>query len=199
MPEAGKAVAEAANSVPEDRGAVLVAIAREAIGERLARGTLRRREDAWLSRLAATFVTLRCEGELRGCIGSIDPRRPLAEDVAANALAAAFSDPRFAPLSIAEYEATSVEVSVLSPRVPLPAASEAEAIRALCPGRDGLCLEYRERRATFLPQVWESIPEPARFLAALRHKASLPGDFWDPAIRLSRYTVDKYGDGPPPR
>jgi hypothetical protein len=180
-----------------DRGTVLVAIAREAIGERLGLALLRERDEEWLARQAATFVTLRRDGELRGCIGSIDPCRPLGEDVAANACAAAFSDPRFEPLAVAEFADIAVEVSVLSPRLPLAVASEAEAIRVMRPGLDGICLEYGERRATFLPQVWESLPDPAQFLMALRHKAQLPERFWDPAIRLTRYTVEKYGDGYP--
>lgn len=179
------------------RGTVLVAIAREAIAERLGLGLARGRGEEWLARHAATFVTLRLEGELRGCIGSIDARRPLGEDVAANARAAAFSDPRFEPLAIAEFAIVHVEVSVLSPRAPLAAASEAEAIRALRPGVDGIYLEHGDCRATFLPQVWESLPDPEQFLVALRRKASLPASFWDPAIRLTRYTVEKYGDGYP--
>ncbi len=105
------------------RGPVLLAIAREAIAERLGIAWLSPRREDWLARPAATFVTLRREGELRGCIGSIDPRRALGEDVARNAQAAAFHDPRFEPLVAIEYEDLAVEVSVLSPRAPLAAAS----------------------------------------------------------------------------
>lgn len=182
---------------PTDRGAILVAIAREAIAHGLGLGAGPGREEPWLARPAATFVTLRLAEALRGCIGSIDPRRPLGEDVAHNARAAAFSDPRFEPLSVVEFESVRVEVSVLSPRTPLGAASESEAAFALRPGIDGVYLEYRGQSATFLPQVWEDIPDPSAFLAALRHKARLPERFWDPAIRLTRYTVEKYGDGHP--
>lgn len=180
-----------------NRGPVLVAIARESIAERLGLGSARARDEEWLARQAATFVTLRLEGELRGCIGSIDARRPLGEDVAANARAAAFSDPRFEPLGVDEYAILAVEVSVLSPRAPLVAASESEALRAMRPGVDGICLECGDCRATFLPQVWESLPDPEQFLVALRRKAGLPAGFWDPAIRLTRYTIEKYGDGHP--
>jgi len=179
------------------RGPVLVAIARESIAERLGLGLARNRDEEWLARQAATFVTLRLEGELRGCIGSIDARRALGTDVAANARAAAFSDPRFEPLVVDEFAIIHVEVSVLSPRAPLAAASESEALRAMRPGVDGICLECGDCRATFLPQVWESLPDPERFLEALRRKAGLPASFWDPAIRLTRYTVEKYGDGHP--
>lgn len=179
----------------DDRGAVLVAIARESIGESLGGARARLRDDSWLALPAATFVTLRLGEELRGCIGSVDPRRPLGEDVAHNARAAAFSDSRFAPLDAVEFVRVSVEVSLLSARTPVPAESEREALAKLCPGIDGLYLEFHGRSATFLPQVWESLPDPAEFLAALRHKARLPEGFWDPGIRLTRYTVEKFGDG----
>ena len=177
-----------------DRGAVLVAIARESIGERLGVAHAIERGESWLAQPAATFVTLRLEEALRGCIGSLDPRRGLGEDVAANACAAAFSDPRFEPLTAVEYASVCIEVSVLSPRTLLEVASEAEAAGALRPGVDGVYLEYRGAAATFLPQVWEDLPDPVEFLVALRHKARLPARFWDPAIRLTRYTVEKYGD-----
>lgn len=180
-----------------DRGTVLVAIAREAIGERLGLALARGRDEPWLARPAATFVTLRLDDNLRGCIGSIDARRPLGEDVACNARAAAFSDSRFEPLTMAEFGEVSVEVSLLSPRTPLVVASELEAAERLRPGVDGVYLEFEGRAATFLPQVWENLPDPVEFLAALRQKARLPSRFWDPAIRLTRYTVEKYGDGYP--
>jgi len=176
------------------RGPVLIAIAREAIAERLGIAALSSRADEWLAQPAATFVTLRREGELRGCIGSIDPRRALGEDVARNAQAAAFHDPRFEPLAAIEYEDLAVEVSVLSPREPLAAASEAEALERIRPGVDGLYLEYQGLAATFLPQVWESLPDPQGFLEALRQKAGLPRRFWHPGVRLTRYSVEKFGD-----
>lgn len=178
-----------------DRGTVLVDIAREAIGARLGLAGEREHGEIWLARRAASFVTLHLSENLRGCIGSIDPRRPLGEDVASNACAAAFSDPRFPPLRAEEFSAIRVEVSVLSPRTPLLAASESDAIARLRPGVDGVHLEFQGQNATFLPQVWESLPDPAEFLEALRHKARLPARFWDPAIRITRYTVEKYGDG----
>jgi AmmeMemoRadiSam system protein A len=180
-----------------ERGDILVAIARESIAGRLGLGAVRARAAPWLSEHAATFVTLRLDEDLRGCIGSIDARRPIGEDVAANAHAAAFADPRFEPLSVAEYASVSVEVSVLSPRTPVPAATESEALVRLRPGVDGVYLEFGGLAATFLPQVWESLPDPVDFLAALRRKARLPARFWDPGIRLTRYTVEKFGDAHP--
>ncbi len=176
------------------RGPVLLAIARESIGEELGIARLAPRAFDWLALPAATFVTLKLEGELRGCIGSLDPRRALGEDVARNAQAAAFRDPRFEPLGPDEYGALAVEVSVLSPRSPLEAASEAEALERMRPGVDGIYLEYDGLAATFLPQVWESLADPRDFLEALRHKAGLPRGFWHPDVRLTRYTVEKFAD-----
>ena len=146
----------------------------------------------WLREPGASFVTLHLDDELRGCIGTIDPHRPLGQDVAWNARAAAYRDPRFPPVSAVELPRLQVEVSVLSPREPLPAASEAEALSKLRPGIDGIALEYGAMSATFLPQVWESLPEPADFLGHLRRKAGLPARFWHPDVRLSRYVVEKY-------
>jgi AmmeMemoRadiSam system protein A len=175
-------------------GGVLVAIARESIHARLEARQGANRAEAWLLIMAATFVTLRRHGELRGCIGSIDARRPLGDDVAHNAQAAAFHDPRFAPLAREELDGLRVEVSLLSPRHPMDAATEADAIARLRPGVDGVYLEYDSACATFLPQVWESIPDPLVFLCELRRKAALPRRFWHPKMRLSRYTVEKFRD-----
>jgi AmmeMemoRadiSam system protein A len=174
------------------RGARLVAIAREALEREHEPPARWAEEAAWLRESRATFVTLRLDGELRGCIGTIDARRPLGEDVAANARAAAYRDPRFPPVGDAERAALEIEVSVLSPRMPLAAASEAEALAQLRPGVDGVYFQYGSASATFLPQVWENIPDPRDFLDALRHKAGLPAGFWHPDVRLSRYTVEKF-------
>lgn len=176
----------------DPRGPVLLGIARAAIGEGQSVPAPRDWPEDWLKRPGASFVTLRLEGELRGCIGSIEPRRLLGDDVAANARAAAYRDPRFPPVSPDEYPRLQVEVSLLSPREPMPAASEADAVRQLRPGIDGLYLEYGEQSATFLPQVWENLPDPLAFLSELRRKAGLPARFWHPDIRLSRYTVEKF-------
>lgn len=140
----------------------------------------------------ATFVTLTQAGRLRGCIGSLEAHRSLAEDVAANARAAAFRDPRFPPLDTTELPATRVEVSLLSPSSAIVFRDEDEARACLRPGIDGVILEYGNHRATFLPQVWEDLPSPADFLAHLKRKAGLPADFWSPDIRLYRYEVRKW-------
>lgn len=176
----------------EARGRTLVAIAREAIEQGptsvLDVGLL----EGWLAEPGATFVTLKLDGELRGCIGSLEPRRSLAEDVAQNARAAAYRDPRFPPVGRDERRRLEVEVSVLSAPERLPVSSEADAIARLRPGVDGVILELGDRRSTFLPQVWESLPDPGDFLGELKRKAGLPASFWDERIELSRYTVEKF-------
>jgi AmmeMemoRadiSam system protein A len=180
-------------TLDEDRGLVLLPLARGSIAEALGlHYPLPEYRQAWLDVPAATFVTLTRNGELRGCIGSLEARRPLREDVRANALAAALRDPRFPPLSPREWHDVRVEVSLLSPPQHLPVRSEEEAWQKLRPHVDGVILEYGPYRSTFLPQVWEQLPEPDRFLAHLKRKAGLPWDFWAPQVRLFRYTVDKW-------
>ena len=185
----------AANAGDDDArlGAALLGQARRAIAEALGQpvGPAAPAHGA-LAERGATFVTLRTAGELRGCIGTLEARRPLADDVRMHALAAAFRDPRFAPLRADEFDALEIEVSVLGEPEPLPALSEADACAALRPGIDGVVLEWRGHRATFLPQVWDDLPEPRAFLAALNRKAGLPPDHWASDLRLSRYAVRKY-------
>jgi AmmeMemoRadiSam system protein B/AmmeMemoRadiSam system protein A len=148
-----------------------------------------------LSRLGATFVTLHgSEGQLRGCVGRLQATRALAEDVRANALAAAFADTRFEPLRADEWPGLRVEVSLLDPPEPLDVRHEAEALAVLRPGIDGVFFEWRSARATLLPQVWAQCPEPAQFLTALKRKAGLPADFWAVDVRLSRYRVRCFSD-----
>lgn len=122
---------------------------------------------------AASFVTLHIGGGLRGCIGSIEARRPLAEDVAHNAFAAAFHDTRFDPLDEREFDALDIEISVLGAPEPIAFASEAELLRLLAVGRDGLIIEQHGRRGVFLPQVWEDLPDPTDFVGHLKLKAGI--------------------------
>jgi len=145
--------------------------------------------------MRASFVTLTLNGHLRGCIGSLEARRPLFEDVAQNAVAAAFHDPRFAPLTAAEWAQTKIEVSLLSPMQPMSFTNETDALAQLRPKVDGVVLIYRQQRATFLPQVWEQFADATRFIAALKQKAGLAADFWSDEIKLSRYTVTKWKEG----
>ena len=129
---------------------------------------------------------------MRGCIGTLEAHRPLGLDVRENAVAAAFRDPRFTPLTRVEFDEIRVEVSVLSPSEVMVVASEEHALATLRPNVDGVVFEYRHYRSTFLPQVWEQLPEPAEFMAHLKRKAGLPMDFWADEVRLSRYTVSKW-------
>ena len=179
--------------MPDDqvRGPMLLSIARAAIEAPYAPDP-REWSEAWLRAPGASFVTLHLGGELRGCIGSIERRRALGDDVAHNARAAAYRDPRFPPVTADEMPRLDVEVSVLSPRVPLEVYGEAEAVAAMRPGVDGIYFEFHDLASTFLPQVWKSLPDPMEFLGELRRKAGLPARFWHPDVRLSRYTVEKY-------
>ena len=177
----------------ESRGGILLGIAREAIADPSRMRAPRAWDHEWLREQGASFVTLRdAYGDLRGCIGTVDAHRPLGDDVAHNAHAAAYRDPRFAPVERHEQATLGVEVSVLTARVPIEAASESEAIGSLEPGRDGVVFEYNGFHATFLPQVWESLPDPLDFLSELRRKARLPARFWHADVRLWRYGVEKH-------
>ena len=178
-------------------GRSLVMIARRAIGTALGVAASVRPERAEpghpaLEAPGATFVTLFKDGMLRGCIGTIEARRPLGIDVRANAVAAAFDDPRFPRLGADEFTDTSVEVSLLSAREAMTADGEQALLAQFRPGVDGVVLEFAGRRATFLPQVWDTLREPAEFLAELKRKAGLPIDFWSSAVHISRYGVTKW-------
>jgi uncharacterized protein len=142
---------------------------------------------------AASFVTLNLDEELRGCRGRLEPALPLAADVWENAWSSAFDDPRFPPLSPTEFPALDVEISLLSPLEPFAVTSESELLASLEPGVHGLVLGLGHRRATFLPKVWESLPEPHRFVGELKAKAGLPRDFWSPQISLQRYSTETFG------
>jgi len=178
------------------RGRVLLRIARESLTEALGLGVAADYRETWLQEPGACFVTLTRWGELRGCVGSVRAYRPLFDDVWLNARAAAFHDTRFPPVDRDELAELAVEVSLLSSPEPLPPfAREEEALAALRPGVDGLILEAGSQRSTFLPQVWEHLPDPKDFLAHLKQKAGLPTGFWSPDVQLQRYTVRKWVEG----
>lgn len=141
----------------------------------------------------ATFTTLRHRGELRGCIGAIEATRSLVEDVAESAYAAAFRDPRFPALERAELADLELHLSVLSPLEPLEVETRESLIERLRKGVDGLLIEQAGRRGTFLPSVWESLPDAERFLIELERKAGLtPGD-WVRPVRCWRYVTQEWG------
>ncbi len=181
------------------RGAVLIALARASLARRLGAEPPPETGDAagdepWFAEPGAAFVTLHLHGALRGCVGSLEATRPLADDVRENAVAAALRDDRFAPLTAAELPQAEIEVTVLSPPEPLRFTGEADALAQLRPGEDGVVLRWREHRATFLPQVWETLPSPEEFLARLKQKAGLAADFWHPDLRLERYSARKWSE-----
>ena len=173
-------------------GQILLPIARAAIARELGQQTTAAEDAEWLREPGATFVTLKQREQLRGCIGSLQARRPLLEDVKSNAVAAALRDPRFPALRAEELDATRIEVSLLSKQQPIAFQDEAHALAQLRPGVDGIVFEYGYHHSTFLPQVWEDLPDAAEFMAHLKHKAGLPPDFWEPGVKLARYTVSKW-------
>ena len=176
--------------------------ARECIRAALGGPEAVRPRDADLQRSAGAFVTLRhADGELQGCIGSIEPRGALVDVVADCAIGAAFRDPRGTRLDRAEADRLFIEVSVLSPTERVAFTDEASARAALRPGKDGVVLRYRRHQGTFLPQMWPRLGDAATFLDELKRKAGLPMDFWSPEIELYRYTVEAHTDGvePPER
>ena len=140
----------------------------------------------------ATFVTLQINGDLRGCIGMLEPVRPLAEDVAHNAFAAAFSDPRFPPLQSHELAPLDIHISILGTPEKMIFDSEKELVKQLRPGLDGLIMEEGSRRGTFLPSVWESLQDRQEFLTHLKLKSGLPGNYWSDSIQVHRYTVEEF-------
>ncbi|MFV0459161.1 MAG: AmmeMemoRadiSam system protein A [Actinomycetales bacterium] len=154
------------------------------------------RRGSWLDQPGACFVTLTLDGRLRGCIGTIVPRRALGIDVQQNALAAAFRDRRFPPLQPAEGSRLRIGVSVLSRLEPISGRSQREVGEELRPGVDGVLLEFGSHRSTFLPQVWAKIPEPSHFLVELKRKAGLDQAFWHEDIILSRYSVTEFHEQP---
>ena len=148
--------------------------------------------DEALQHKRATFVTLQKNGELRGCIGMLEPIRPLAEDVAHNAFAAAFSDPRFPPLKEDELEQLNIHISILGTPEKMAFDSEEDLVTQIRPKIDGLIMEEGNRRGTFLPSVWESLHDPQKFLTHLKLKSGLPGNYWSDSIQIHRYTVEEF-------
>lgn len=173
------------------RGDELVKYARETLRAALGGPPATRPSGAWCDERGATFVTLRWKsGDLQGCIGSLEPGRSIVDDVAHNAIAAGTRDPRSKPCSLADVDSLHVELSILSPLEPI--GSEAD-IRV---GVDGIVLVHESRRATFLPVMWERLPDTPTFMGELRRKAGLAHDFAGD-VQLMRYTVDHFEDRAP--
>ena len=183
---------EGAEPSLDEAGKSLLALARAAIESKLFEKKLDVAPAPWMRQTGATFVTLTKDDRLRGCIGSLAPARAIDRDVAHNALGAAFRDPRFAAMTADEWPQCRVEVSLLSTPKPLRFADEAELLAQLTPGEDGLILSSGEKRGTFLPQVWEGIPDKREFLRALLRKAGLPAETRLSACKVLRYRVLKW-------
>ena len=180
---------------PEER-AILLRLARNSIQSGLDRGgQLNIRIEDYSGQLReerACFVTLNKRGGLRGCIGHLEAMQPLVADVVENAYSAAFRDPRFPPLQSSELDSLDIHISVLTPASPLPFTSERDLMDKLRPGIDGLIIQSGSRRGTFLPSVWESLPEPREFLRHLKLKAGMTADYWSDDILAYRYTTESF-------
>ena len=176
----------------DEAGRTLLSLARGSIETNLLGKPEPTTAASWLSQSGATFVTLTKEDNLRGCIGSLEAARALAEDVVQNALGAAFRDPRFPAMTAAEWSQCRVEVSLLSTPKPVRFADEANLLDQIEAGEDGLIVEADGRRATFLPQVWEDIGDKRVFLSNLLRKAGLPVDTRLTRCKISRYRVAKW-------
>ncbi len=142
---------------------------------------------------AASFVTLTIDGNLRGCIGSLEAYQPLVLDVQQHAVQAAVEDYRFPPLSEEELPLVEIEISVLTTPIPLNYEKLDQLLRAIRPGIDGIILQDGIRRATFLPQVWEQLPDPAMFLSHLCSKMGAPASLWErKKLQVSTYQVEEF-------
>ncbi len=177
----------------ESEGALLD-IARSAIDEALLGQAPSPRSalPASTSRPGASFVTVRRDGELRGCIGSMTPVRSVAADVAHNAVAAT-RDPRLPPITPTELVDLDIKISVLTPLQPLDVTSRAELLAVLQPGVDGIAIGSGPNRATFLPSVWEQLPEPDDFLDQLWRKAGLKSRHWPDDLVVEHYRTVEIG------
>lgn len=191
------ALADEGSGYETQHGEKLLGIARASIAEALGFPAPKPcAEEAWLKEWRASFVTLRQGEELRGCIGMLGAERALAADVSANARAAALQDFRFRPLAREELERTDIEVSLLSAPKRLRFDDHRDLVARLRPGIDGVILQYgdenTDKRATFLPQVWEDLPDPEQFIAHLKQKAGIPSEVGTDRCRVMRYTVLKW-------
>lgn len=189
-------MSSAHEAITKDQGRALVRLARKTLMERFGRKLELKRDIQLTEALKApvlqahcgTFVTLKLDGCLRGCIGSLTGSEPLVDGVRSHAVDAAFNDPRFRPLGAKELDRVGIEVSVLSEPQSLPYEDANDLIAKLQPGLDGVIVRRGPAQATFLPQVWEQLPKAEDFLTHLCTKAGLGGDAW----RNTRLEVEVY-------
>ncbi|MGI5247069.1 AmmeMemoRadiSam system protein A [Dactylosporangium sp. CA-139066] len=180
-------------------GRFLARLAADAVHARLTGARLAARipPDSPLRDDGASFVTLERAGALRGCVGTLEPVCPLHRDVVQNAMRA-MNDPRLPPVTVLDWPALDVKVSVLSHPEPIPSTSRADVVAALRPGQDGLILHSDDgRRATFLPSVWAKVDDPELFVAALLRKGGWPEGAWPPDLRAARYASTEFHDESP--
>lgn len=192
---------EAEILAPEWRGDLL-RIARQALTSRLTRGTAPHIAVPSfappLQTWAACFVTLEQEGCLRGCIGSLQPQRALVADVAVNVQKAALNDPRFRPMTLSEVAQSTIKIAVLSPRRPIVFHDQLDVELQLRPGHDGLILRDQGKAGTFLPMVWDKLPDPHAFVQALKVKAGLPPDHWSDSLEIDLFHAETFAEVAPP-
>lgn len=181
-----------------DHRAALLKTARQALTSRITKGKPPHLDtDSFAQPLrthGAAFVTLQKDGKLRGCIGSLTAHQPLIADVVENTQKSATEDPRFPPVTAEELDRITLKIAVLSPSEPMPVTDEADLLSKVHPGRDGLILSDKGRRGVFLPMVWDSLPEPQEFLAALKQKAGLPRDHWSDTLQIRRFCAEGFAE-----
>jgi uncharacterized protein len=168
-----------ADMLNHKQGQVLLELARKSLEHKLQKGkNLKAPQDPALLEKAATFVTLKIAGQLRGCIGNLEPVGSLWDGVRENAIHAAFHDHRFSPLTPEELSKVHLDISILSPPKPLDYKNAEDLLAKLRPGVDGVILRDSTRSATFLPQVWQQLTSTEQFLGHLCRKAGLPQETW---------------------
>lgn len=189
---------EAPQTLAPAQRATLIEVARRSIEQGLLTGqplaVIPSEYHRDLKAIRASFVTLNMHGRLRGCIGHLEAVQPLVVDVAENAFAAAFRDPRFAPLKEREWPEVDIHLSILTSPEPMHFVDEADLIRQIRPGEDGLILQDGPNRGTFLPSVWESLPDPVDFLIHLKYKAGLAANHWSTRLEVYRYRTESFGE-----
>lgn len=184
-------------TLSEEERNILLSVAREAITAAVARRSLPalqiEKQPQILQADGATFITLTKNGHLRGCIGTMEPYQPLIADVQEHAVAAALSDYRFPKVTQDELGQIRIEISRLTPLKRLPYKETEELVKALRIGVDGVLIRNEGRRATFLPQVWEQLPQPDQFLSQLCLKMGAPADLWKTkSMEVFTYQVEKF-------
>jgi len=189
------------HSLSQEQGHLLVKLARQTLLHHFAKQTPQDEidrlndelADPCFSQACGTFVTLTIDGQLRGCIGNLTSSEPLVSGIRRNAINAAFHDPRFPPLSAPELDRVAIEISILSSPRPLSYQDAADLLKKLRPNIDGVIIRKGFASATFLPQVWQQLPQPQDFLKHLCMKAGLPADVWQRSqLEVETYQVQYF-------